>query len=87
MECRTSTRSTNTTPLFLQGWVQAQDRLFQIDVLRRQAGGTLAELVGPSARARATSNFARSVSRAARAVDGGTIRRRPVPGFRPTRMA
>jgi penicillin amidase len=35
--------------LFLQGWVQAQDRLFQIDVLRRQASGTLAELVGSGA--------------------------------------
>ena len=28
--------------VFLQGWVTAQDRLFQIDVLRRQASGTLA---------------------------------------------
>ena len=35
--------------LFLQGWLQAQDRLFQIDVLRRQASGTLAELVGVGA--------------------------------------
>ena len=35
--------------LFLQGWVQAQDRLFQLDVLRRQASGTLAELVGTGA--------------------------------------
>ena len=35
--------------LFLQGWVQAQDRLFQIDVLRRQASGTLAELLGTGA--------------------------------------
>jgi len=35
--------------LFLQGWLQARDRLFQIDVLRRQASGTLAELVGPGA--------------------------------------
>jgi penicillin amidase len=35
--------------LFLQGWVQAQDRLFQIDVLRRQASGTLAELAGSGA--------------------------------------
>ncbi len=35
--------------LFLQGWVQAQDRLFQIDVLRRQASGTLAELLGSGA--------------------------------------
>jgi penicillin amidase len=35
--------------LFLQGWVQAEDRLFQIDVLRRQASGTLAELLGLNA--------------------------------------
>ena len=35
--------------LFLQGWLQAQDRLFQIDVLRRTARGTLAELLGPAA--------------------------------------
>ena len=35
--------------LYLQGWLQAQDRLFQIDVLRRQASGTLAELVGSGA--------------------------------------
>lgn len=36
--------------LFLtQGWVHAGDRLFQMDVLRRQASGTLAELVGPAA--------------------------------------
>ena len=32
--------------VFLQGWVTAQDRLFQIDVIRRQASGTLAELLG-----------------------------------------
>jgi penicillin amidase len=35
--------------IFLQGWVTAQDRLFQLDVLRRQASGTLAELVGSAA--------------------------------------
>ena len=35
--------------LFLQGWVTAQDRLFQIDVVRRQASGTLAELAGSGA--------------------------------------
>ncbi len=35
--------------VFLQGWVTAQDRLFQIDVLRRQASGTLAELLGAGA--------------------------------------
>ena len=34
---------------FLQGWAHAQDRLFQMDVRRRQAGGTLAELLGPGA--------------------------------------
>jgi penicillin amidase len=35
--------------VFLQGWVTAQDRLFQIDVVRRQASGTLAALVGSGA--------------------------------------
>jgi penicillin amidase len=34
---------------FLQGWVHAEDRLFQMDVTRRQASGTLAELLGSSA--------------------------------------
>lgn len=34
---------------FLQGWVHAQDRLFQMDVTRRRASGTLAELLGPGA--------------------------------------
>lgn len=34
---------------FLQGWVHAQDRLFQMDVNRRTADGTLAELLGPPA--------------------------------------
>lgn len=34
---------------FLQGWVHAQDRLFQMDLNRRQPSGTLAELVGPAA--------------------------------------
>jgi len=33
----------------LLGYVHAQDRLFQIDALRRQASGTLAELLGPGA--------------------------------------
>src|SRR6266516_4287019 len=31
------------------GYLHAQDRLFQMDFGRRQASGTLAELVGPSA--------------------------------------
>ena len=32
--------------MFMQGWVHAQDRLFQMDVNRRQVSGTLAELFG-----------------------------------------
>ncbi len=35
--------------LFMQGWVHAEDRLFQMDFFRRTASGTLAELVGPAA--------------------------------------
>ena len=35
--------------ILLQGWVHARDRLFQMDVSRRQASGTLAELLGPDA--------------------------------------
>lgn len=34
---------------FLQGWVHAADRLFQMDLTRRQASGTLAELLGRDA--------------------------------------
>lgn len=34
---------------FLQGYVHAQDRLFQMDVFRRLAGGRLAELLGADA--------------------------------------
>lgn len=34
---------------FMQGYVHAQDRLFQMDVSRRRASGTLAELLGPDA--------------------------------------
>lgn len=35
--------------LFLQGFVTAQDRLFQMDAARRMAAGELAEVVGPGA--------------------------------------
>jgi len=35
--------------LFVQGYVTAQDRLFQMDALRRAAAGELAEIVGPAA--------------------------------------
>lgn len=34
--------------LFLQGFVTAQDRLWQMDALRRLAAGELAEVIGPS---------------------------------------
>jgi len=34
---------------FVQGYVTAQDRLFQMDALRRYASGSLAEVLGPSA--------------------------------------
>lgn len=35
--------------LFLQGYVTAQDRLWQMDSLRRYAAGDLAEIIGPAA--------------------------------------
>jgi penicillin amidase len=35
--------------LFIQGYVTAQDRLFQMDGLRRLSAGDLAEIVGPGA--------------------------------------
>ena len=34
---------------YLNGWVHARDRLFQMDVTRRSASGTLAELLGKPA--------------------------------------
>ena len=41
------TASNDRDLFFLQGWVHAGDRLFQMDVGRRLASGTLAELFGP----------------------------------------
>ena len=35
--------------IFLQGYVMAQDRLWQMDATRRLAGGELAEIAGPAA--------------------------------------
>jgi len=35
--------------IFLQGYVTAQDRLWQMDALRRLAAGELSEIIGPSA--------------------------------------
>lgn len=40
---------TDTDAVFLNGWVHAQDRLFQMDENRRTASGTLAELLGSAA--------------------------------------
>ena len=37
---------TEREAIYLQGFTHAQDRLFQMDVMRRQADGTLAELLG-----------------------------------------
>src|SRR5229473_3802892 len=43
-------RANDEHDLFLlQGWVHAEDRLFQMDVSRHRASGTLAELLGPAA--------------------------------------
>src|SRR6266851_7342135 len=43
-------RANDEHDLFLlQGWVHAEDRLFQMDVSRRRASGTLAELLGSGA--------------------------------------
>ena len=41
--------ATDAGAMFGQGYVQAQDRLFQIDLLRRAAAGRLAEVFGPRA--------------------------------------
>ena len=41
--------STEREVLYLQGFTHAQDRLFQMDVTRRQAEGTLGELLGAGA--------------------------------------
>ena len=41
--------STWEDAVFLQGYVTAQDRLWQMDVLRRLAAGELSEIIGPTA--------------------------------------
>lgn len=41
--------ATTEDALFLQGFVTAQDRLWQMDGLRRLSGGLLAEIFGPAA--------------------------------------
>lgn len=52
---------------YLQGWVHAQDRLFQMDLTRRQASGTLAELLGPAALASDVESRTIGLRRAAEA--------------------
>jgi len=41
------TASSDRDAYFMMGYLHAQDRFFQMDVLRRQGSGTLAELLGP----------------------------------------
>ena len=43
------TAASEDDAFFAQGYVTAQDRLFQMDGLRRLAGGDLSEIVGPGA--------------------------------------
>src|ERR1041385_9203472 len=60
---------------FLQGYVHAQDRLFQMDVSRRIASGTLAELVGEAALAQDVQLRTIGLHRAAeRSLDVQSIR-------------
>ncbi|MCG6117500.1 MAG: penicillin acylase family protein [Aquimonas sp.] len=44
----TITAATDEDAAWLMGYAHARDRFFQMDLLRRTASGTLAELVGPS---------------------------------------
>jgi penicillin amidase len=44
----TITASSTEDALFLQGYATAQDRLFQMDALRRKAAGELSEVLGPA---------------------------------------
>ena len=48
----TVTAATDEDAAWLMGYAHARDRFFQMDLLRRTASGTLAELVGPSVLAR-----------------------------------
>ncbi len=41
--------SSSHDAFFLNGWVHARDRLFQMDVNRREPSGTLAEVLGRAA--------------------------------------
>jgi penicillin amidase len=71
---------------FLQGYVHAQERLFQMDVSRREASGTLAELLGPSALPQDVQFRTLGLRRAAIRSLGGSRRRRAPPS-KPMPMA
>jgi penicillin amidase len=62
---------------YLQGWVHAEDRLFQMDLTRRQPSGTLAELFGPPSLAgdvqTRTLGLRRAAERSATALSAETI--------------
>ncbi len=71
-------RARNSEDLFyLQGWVHAEDRLFQMDLTRRQPSGTLAELFGPGALAgdvqARTLGLRRAAERSATAASGESL--------------
>ncbi len=55
---------------FLRGYVHAQDRLFQMDVSRREAGGTLARTCGfgRSCARRSTAHHRAATRRAVRSI-------------------
>lgn len=42
------TSDTFEDALFLQGYATAQDRLFQMDIIRRVASGTVSQIIGPA---------------------------------------
>ena len=72
---------------FLQGYVHAQDRLFQMDVTRRQASGTLAELLGPAALANDVQLRTLGLAAGRRAVARACRRRGRARRSRPTPTA
>ncbi|MEE4160863.1 MAG: penicillin acylase family protein [Woeseiaceae bacterium] len=68
-------RASNPEDLYyLQGWVHAEDRLFQMDLTRRQPSGTLAELFGPSALAGDVQSRTLGLRRAAERSAGALTR-------------
>lgn len=61
----TVTASSDEDAAWLMGYAHARDRFFQMDLLRRTASGTLAELVGPSVLAQDVEIRALGLRRAA----------------------